>query len=33
MLVLLITQSLRNMPRLFEASIAELVKDREALSK
>jgi len=33
MLVFLITQSLRNMPRLFEASIAELVKDREALSK
>jgi len=33
LLVLLITQSLRNMPRLFEASIAELVKDREALSK
>jgi len=33
MLVLLIAQSLRNMPRLFEASIAELVKDREALSK
>jgi len=29
----LITQSLRNMPKLFEASIAELSKDREALSK
>jgi uncharacterized membrane protein YqjE len=32
-LVLLITQSLRTMPRLFEASITELAKDREALSK
>jgi uncharacterized membrane protein YqjE len=32
-LVLLITQSLRKMPRLFEASITELAKDREALSK
>ena len=32
-LVLLITQSLRKMPKLFEASIAELAKDREALSK
>lgn len=32
-LALLITQSLRKMPRLFEASIAELAKDREALSK
>ena len=29
----LITQSLRPMPKLFEASIAELAKDREALSK
>ncbi|WP_114636889.1 phage holin family protein [Polynucleobacter necessarius] len=29
----LIAQSLRNMPKLFEASIAELSKDREALSK
>lgn len=29
----LIIQSLRNMPKLFEASIAELSKDREALSK
>ena len=29
----LITQSLRTMPKLFEASITELVKDREALSK
>ena len=29
----LISQSLRNMPKLFEASIAELGKDREALSK
>lgn len=29
----LITQSLRKMPKLFEASIAELSKDREALSK
>ena len=32
-LALLITQSLRKMPRLFEASITELEKDREALSK
>ena len=32
-LVVLITQSLHTMPRLFEASIAELAKDREALSK
>lgn len=32
-LALLITQSLRKMPRLFEASISELAKDREALSK
>ena len=32
-LALLITQSLRTMPRLFEASITELAKDREALSK
>ena len=32
-LAALIIQSLRNMPRLFEASIAELAKDREALSK
>ena len=32
-LALLITQSLRTMPKLFEASIAELAKDREALSK
>ena len=31
--VFLINQSLRNMPKLFEASIAELSKDREALSK
>jgi uncharacterized membrane protein YqjE len=30
---LLIAQSLRTMPRLFEASITELAKDREALSK
>ena len=29
----LILQSLRKMPKLFEASIAELAKDREALSK
>jgi uncharacterized membrane protein YqjE len=29
----LIMQSLRTMPKLFEASIAELAKDREALSK
>jgi hypothetical protein len=32
-LALVITQSLRKMPRLFEASITELAKDREALSK
>ena len=32
-LALLINQSLRNMPRLFEASITELAKDREALTK
>jgi hypothetical protein len=32
-LTLLIVQSLRTMPRLFEASIAELARDREALSK
>jgi uncharacterized membrane protein YqjE len=32
-LALLIVQSLRTMPRLFEASITELAKDREALSK
>ena len=32
-LTLLITQSLRKMPKLFEASISELAKDREALSK
>ncbi|QWE21437.1 phage holin family protein [Polynucleobacter sp. AP-Kolm-20A-A1] len=32
-LALLIMQSLRKMPRLFEASIAELSKDREELSK
>ena len=32
-LAFVITQSLRKMPRLFEASIAELSKDREALSK
>ena len=32
-LALLIAQSLRTMPRLFEASITELAKDREALSK
>ena len=32
-LAILITQSLRKMPRLFEASIAELAKDREALTK
>jgi len=30
---LLIMQSLRNMPRLFEASIAELAKDKEELSR
>ena len=32
-LAALIVQSLRTMPKLFEASIAELAKDREALSK
>jgi uncharacterized membrane protein YqjE len=32
-LALLITQSLRKMPQLFEASIAELAKDKEALSR
>jgi len=32
-LAVLIMQSLRTMPKLFEASIAELAKDREALSK
>ena len=32
-LAALITQSLHTMPRLFEASITELAKDREALSK
>jgi len=32
-LAALITQSLRTMPRLFAASITELAKDREALSK
>lgn len=32
-LALLVTQSLRKMPRLFESSIAELAKDREALSR
>ena len=32
-LALLIVQSLRTMPKLFEASITELAKDREALSK
>ena len=32
-LAFLIMQSLRTMPKLFEASIAELAKDREALSK
>jgi uncharacterized membrane protein YqjE len=32
-LAALIIQSLRTMPKLFEASIAELAKDREALSK
>ena len=32
-LAFLIAQSLRTMPRLFEASITELAKDREALSK
>ena len=32
-LAALINQSLRTMPRLFEASITDLAKDREALSK
>jgi uncharacterized membrane protein YqjE len=32
-LILLIVQSLRTMPQLFEASISELAKDHEALSK
>ena len=32
-LAALTMQSLRKMPRLFEASITELAKDREALSK
>ena len=32
-LALLIIQSLRTMPQLFEASITELAKDHEALSK
>jgi uncharacterized membrane protein YqjE len=32
-LAALIMQSLRTTPKLFEASIAELAKDREALSK
>ena len=32
-LAILITQSLRKMPRLFEASITELAKDREALTR
>jgi uncharacterized membrane protein YqjE len=32
-LSLLIMQSLRTMPKLFDASIAELAKDRESLSK
>ena len=32
-LAFLITQSLRTMPKLFEGSITELAKDREALSK
>ncbi|WP_231969497.1 phage holin family protein [Polynucleobacter necessarius] len=32
-LVFLIIQSLRKMPRLFEASITESAKDRDALSK
>ena len=32
-LAVMIMQSLRTMPKLFEASIAELAKDREALSK
>lgn len=32
-LVLVIRQSIRTMPRLFEASIAELAKDKEELSR
>jgi len=32
-LVLVIMQALRNMPKLFEASIAEFAKDREELSR
>jgi uncharacterized membrane protein YqjE len=32
-LALLVMQSLRTMPKLFEASIAEFAKDREELSK
>jgi uncharacterized membrane protein YqjE len=32
-LVLLVMQALRTMPKLFEASIAEFAKDREELSK
>ena len=32
-LVLMITQSLRKIPKLFEASIAELAKDREVLKR
>ncbi len=32
-LVLLVMQSLRTMPKLFEASIAEFAKDREELTK
>jgi uncharacterized membrane protein YqjE len=32
-LALLVMQSMRTMPKLFEASIAELAKDRESLSK
>ena len=32
-LALLVIQALRTMPKLFEASIAELAKDRESLSK
>jgi hypothetical protein len=33
MLTLLIMKSLRTMPKLFEASIAEFAKDREGLSR
>jgi uncharacterized membrane protein YqjE len=33
MLALLIMKSLRTMPKLFEASIAEFAKDREGLSR